>query len=88
MSLSKSAAFFGQGVAMFSLLQLSMVTAKPTLGFQHASCFFSKRAVSVLQGVGMGQKLTRRRNVPSLLPSSWAAEEVLGTGKVHGQHSR
>lgn len=80
--------FFGQGVAMFSLLQLSVVTAKPTLGFQHASCSFSKRAVSVLQGVGVGQKLTRRRNVPSLLPSSWAGEEVLGTGKVHGQHSR
>lgn len=74
---------------MFPLLQLSVVTAKPILGFQHASCSFSKRALNVvLQGVGMGQKLTRERTVPSRLLSSWAGGEVPGTGTVHRQHSR
>lgn len=61
MRLSKSAAFFSNGSYVFSLAALG-VTAKPMLGFQHAISSFSKRVLSVLQGVGMGQKLTRRRN--------------------------
>lgn len=63
---------FAQTVGMFSFLQLSVVTAKPMLGFQHAISSFSKRVLSVLAGVGVGQKLTSRRNLPSLLLSSWA----------------